>query len=339
MSNARHLYPKGALILRELGLRDGLQMTAGWLGTAAKIEWINLAFAAGVRHFEVGSFLPPSRFPQFADLRELIAAVDALPGAVSSALVLNERGIADALETPVDEIVIPVSVTEAHSMANMRRSRSSAVGLIRTAIGKKGLSDTGPVINAAAAVAFGCSISGEVRVDDVLDLIGECVEAGAEALAVADTVGFAGPAQVAGLCSRLVNEFDDFPIKVHLHDTRGTGIAKASVSLTERSEGWADVPLLREQPEMSYLRISYSSASAAAFPRELIWRNSCGCVISWKGNSQVNRCTEHWQEPEFRRASIGKPGILRFLAPEPGSNDPIRSSNRNGASPAPTGAM
>ena len=231
MSNARHLYPKGALILRELGLRDGLQMTAGWLGTAAKIEWINLAFAAGVRHFEVGSFLPPSRFPQFADLRELIAAVDALPGAVSSALVLNERGIADALETPVDEIVIPVSVTEAHSMANMRRPRSSAVELIRTAIGKKGLSDSGPVVNAAAAVAFGCSISGEVRVDDVLDLIGECVEAGAEALAVADTVGFAGPAQVAGLCSRLVNEFDDFPIKVHLHDTRGTGIANAYAAL------------------------------------------------------------------------------------------------------------
>ncbi len=231
MSNARHLYPKGALILRELGLRDGLQMTAGWLGTAAKIEWINLAFAAGVRHFEVGSFLPPSRFPQFADLRELIAAVDALPGAVSSALVLNERGIADALETPVDEIVIPVSVTEAHSMANMRRPRSSAVELIRTAIGKKGLPDSGPVVNAAAAVAFGCSISGEVRVDDVLDLIGECVEAGAEALAVADTVGFAGPAQVAGLCSRLVNEFDDFPIKVHLHDTRGTGIANAYAAL------------------------------------------------------------------------------------------------------------
>ncbi len=231
MGKARQIYPDGALVLRELGLRDGLQMTAGWPGTEAKTEWINLAYDAGVRHFEVGSFLPPSRFPQFADVSELIAVVGALPGAVSSALVLNERGIADALKTPVDEIVIPVSATEAHSLANMRRSRSAAVELVRTATKMSGGEGTGPVVNAAAAVAFGCSIAGEVCGDDVLRLIGDCAEAGAESLAVADTVGFAGPAQVAGLCGRLVDEFGDFPLKVHLHDTRGTGIANAYAAL------------------------------------------------------------------------------------------------------------
>ena len=231
MCKARQIYPDGALILRELGLRDGLQMTSTWPGTKAKIEWINLAYDAGVRHFEVGSFLPPSRFPQFADVRELIVEVNALPGAVSSALVLNERGIADALETPVDELVIPVSATEEHSLANMRRSRSAAVGLIRSAISMSGGPGAGPVVNAAAAVAFGCSIAGEVGDDDVLRLIGDCAEAGAEALAVADTVGFAGPAQVAGLCSRLVDEFGELPLKVHLHDTRGTGIANAYAAL------------------------------------------------------------------------------------------------------------
>lgn len=231
MDKAWHLYPDGTMVLRELGLRDGLQMTKGWPATGAKIEWINLAYDAGVRHFEVGSFLPPSRFPQFADVRELIAAVDALPGAVSSVLVLNERGIADALKTPVDEIVIPISATEAHSQANMRRPRSAAVGLIRTAIGMSGGAGAGPVVNAAVAVAFGCSIAGEVGADDVLRLVGDCAEAGAEALAVADTVGFAGPAQVAGLCGRLIDEFGDFPLKVHLHDTRGTGIANAYAAL------------------------------------------------------------------------------------------------------------
>ena len=231
MGKARQIYPDRALVLRELGLRDGLQMTVGWPGTEAKIDWINLAYDAGVRHFEVGSFLPPSRFPQFADVRDLIAAVDALPGAVSSALVLNERGITDALKTPVDEIVIPVSATEAHSQANMRRPRSAAVGLVQTAIAMSGGQDTGPVVNATVAVAFGCSIAGEVGGDDVLRLVEDCAEAGAEALAVADTVGFAGPAQVAGLCGRLVDEFGDFPLKVHLHDTRGTGIANAYAAI------------------------------------------------------------------------------------------------------------
>ena len=127
MDKTRHIYPDGTLVLWELGLRGRLQMTASWPETEAKTEWINLAYDAGVRHFEVGSFLPTSRFPQFADVRELMATVDALPGAVSSALVLNERGIADALKTPVDEIVIPVSATEAHSLANMRRPRSAAM--------------------------------------------------------------------------------------------------------------------------------------------------------------------------------------------------------------------
>ena len=230
-SAAWQLYPDETVTLRELGLRDGLQLTANWPGTSSKIEWINLAYEAGVRHFEVGSFLPPSRFPQFADVRELIAAVSSLPGASSSALVLNERGINDALETVVDEIVIPVSATEEHSRANMNRSRACAVSLVGEAAKLRGSSEDRPVVNVAISVAFGCSIAGDVEPRDVLDLVGECVEAGAETIAVADTVGFAGPRQVAGLCRRLVGEFDGYPLKIHLHDTRGTGIANAYAAL------------------------------------------------------------------------------------------------------------
>ena len=230
---ARQLYPDGEVVLRELGLRDGLQMTRSWPNTSAKIEWIELAYDAGVRHFELGSFLPVSRFPQFADVRQLIAEVDSLPGAVSSALALNERGINDALETAVDEIVIPVSSTEEHSQANMRRSRESAIELVAKAVELRGRRESRPVINAAAAVAFGCSIAGEVQFNEVLRIVGECASAGAEALAVADTVGFAGPSQVASLSRLLVSEFRGYPLKVHLHDTRGTGIANAYAALEE----------------------------------------------------------------------------------------------------------
>ncbi len=226
-----NIYPRDSVTLRELGLRDGLQMTRNWPATNAKLEWLELSYAAGVRHFEVGSFLPARKFPQFADVAGLIARVGEMPGAVSSALALNERGIEDALCTPVDEIVIPVSCTEEHSQANMRRSRSSAIGLVQEAVAGSSRKDRRPAVSAATAVAFGCSIAGEVKPEEVLRVLGKCAEAGAHSLAIADTVGFAGPAQVTQLCKLLIREFGDYPLKIHLHDTRGTAIANAYAAL------------------------------------------------------------------------------------------------------------
>ena len=231
-SGARVLYPAGRVSLRELGLRDGLQMAGAWPGTDAKLAWIAAAHAAGVRHIEVGSFLPSGRYPQFADVRELVAAVDRLPGAHASVLTLNERAVADALGTPVSEVVTVVSATEGHSHANMRRSRSSAIGLVRTARAERDRAGSGfPVVTAAISVAFGCSLDGEVEPDTVLGLADSCLEAGAEVISVADTVGVAGPRQVGGLCRRLLPLLGGVPLVVHLHDTRGTGIANAFAAL------------------------------------------------------------------------------------------------------------
>ena len=227
----RELYPEGKLVLRELGLRDGLQLVKKWPSTAGKIEWLNRAYEAGVRHFEVGSFLPHDRFPQFADIRQLVDAVAGLPEARSSALTLNERAISDALATAVDEIVIAVSATEEHSLANIRRTRKSAVGLIRTAVEERAASSRPTTITAAISMAFGCSISGDVAVADVVQLAEECLEAGAEVIGVADTVGYAGPAQVAEVCEALIPRLDGRPLIVHLHDTRGTGLANAHAAL------------------------------------------------------------------------------------------------------------
>ena len=225
------LYPKGKLCLRELGLRDGLQLTSSWPSTEAKRKWIRRAHAAGVNHFEIGSFLPVKSFPQFSDIREIIEFVDALPRAYSSALTMNERAITDALQTRVDEIVVSISSTEEHSQANIRRSRSDAVGLLAFAAAERGLSSHGPVINAAISMAFGCSIRGNVAPEEVERLAIECVKAGAEVIGIADTVGFAGPRQITEMCSMLERGIPDIPKIIHLHDTRGTGIANASAAL------------------------------------------------------------------------------------------------------------
>lgn len=231
MSRLTTAYPSDRVTLREVGLRDGLQLVKAWPSTAQKREWIEREYAAGVRHFEVGSFLPAARMPQFADVGALIEQVSSHPGGWSAALALNERGAADAIATAVDEIVCVVSASEQHSMANMRRTRTEAVGLVATVAGLSAGSPLKPLVNAGIAMAFGCSLSGAVAEREVLRLAEACLEAGADLIGIADTVGYAGPRQIASLCRQIGALLGDRPYVVHLHDTRGLGIANASAAL------------------------------------------------------------------------------------------------------------
>ena len=228
------MYGNGAqaqVTLRELSLRDGLQQTSLWPSTEQKIAIIRRAYEAGVREFEVGSFLPSARFPQFADVRNLIDAVAGMPGATSAALTMNERAVQDALETPVGEMVISISATEEHSRANIRRSREEAIGLVRAAAEARKQTSRSPRIVAAISMVFGCSIAGEVSPAEVEQIISACKAAGADAVAIADTVGYAGPAQVHEMTERAIAVLDGAPLIVHLHDTRGMGIANAAAAL------------------------------------------------------------------------------------------------------------
>src|SRR4030081_2528781 len=127
MSSVRDIYPLSRVSLREVGLRDGLQLVKTFPSTAAKQRWIRDEHAAGVRHFEVGSFLPAGRFPQFVDVRDIVKTVAALPGGHGIALALNERGANEALASGVAEIASVVSATEEHSQANANRSCDQAI--------------------------------------------------------------------------------------------------------------------------------------------------------------------------------------------------------------------
>jgi hydroxymethylglutaryl-CoA lyase len=227
------LYPAGRVVLREVGLRDGLQLAKGYPSTDEKRHWVRAEHAAGVRHFEVGSFLPADRAPHFADVREVIAAVEALPGAFGLALALNQRGATDALATPVDEITCVLSATEANNMANTRRTREQSLGEIATVIEARRASDSGALIDVGIAMAFGCSLSGSVDPDDVVRLAEQCLELGADLVGLADTVGYGNPKQVAALTKRMVALCGDRPFVIHLHDTRGLGIANAAAAMAE----------------------------------------------------------------------------------------------------------
>jgi len=231
MSSIRGIYHSSRVILREVGLRDGLQLVKTFPSTDAKQRWIRDEYAAGVRHFEVGSFLPAKTFPQFADVRDMVQTVASLPGAHGIALALNERGVNEALASCVPEIATVVSATEAHSHANANRSRDSAIANVRRLCDLRDGSDHKPIVHAAISVALGCSISGPVDPNEVLRLVEKCFDAGVDVVGIADTVGYAGPKQVGDLTWAAVRLAGSKPICVHLHDTRGMGIANASAAL------------------------------------------------------------------------------------------------------------
>src|SRR3974390_645492 len=138
MTDVQKIYPDGRVILREVGLRDGLQLVKAFPSTQAKQRWVREEYAAGVRCFEVGSFLPAKTFPQFVDVREIAATVAPLPGGHGIGLALNERGVNEALAAGVPEIATVVSATEEHSQANANRPRDSAIANLE---GRGGLRD------------------------------------------------------------------------------------------------------------------------------------------------------------------------------------------------------
>jgi len=231
-SRLQQLFPGDSVALREVGLRDGLQLVSQYPTTEQKRRWLEQERAAGVRSFEVGSFLPVSRFPQFADVREIISHARTLPDTYVAGLTLNERGVADAMAESVDEIIFVLSASEAHSQANTRRSREEAVAMLgRITDQAQAVGDPAPWVSAGIAMAFGCSLSGDVPSDEVLRMVDACVEAGADMVALADTVGYAGPKQVGELVSAVRARIGDMPLGVHLHDTRGMAIANAAAAL------------------------------------------------------------------------------------------------------------
>jgi hydroxymethylglutaryl-CoA lyase len=231
MTRVQDVYPDDRVSLREVGLRDGLQLVKKFPSTAAKQRWIRDEYGAGVRIFEVGSFLPAKTFPQFADVRDIVATTAALPGAHGVALALNERGVNEALASGVAEIATVVSATEEHSQANANRSRDSAIANVKRMCDLRDASAHKPLVNAAISMALGCSITGPVDPKEVLKLVEKCLEAGVDFVAIADTVGYAGPKQVGELTRAAVKLSGSKPVCVHLHDTRGMGIANASAAL------------------------------------------------------------------------------------------------------------
>lgn len=218
------------VIISEVGPRDGLQNTKSFMPTAAKMAWISAEAAAGVREIEVCSFVPPKLLPQFVDAEEVLAHANAIPGLTPVVLVPNFKGCERALAAGARRVTVPISVSEAHSMSNVRKTTAQAVedfarmaDLLRSQAVAQG-----PQLVGACSTAFGCSLQGAVAEEDVVRVAVALREAGADAISLADTVGYANPEQVKRLFRKVRKAIgEDFDIEAHFHNTRGLGLANA----------------------------------------------------------------------------------------------------------------
>jgi hydroxymethylglutaryl-CoA lyase len=211
--------------LREVGLRDGLQSIARVVPTAIKLQWLRAAYDAGLREIEVGSFVPPRLLPQLADTAELVAFARTLPGLEVSVLVPNLKGAARAIETGADSMLLPLSASHAHSLANLRRTPDEVVREIAAIRAARDAAGSRCLIEVGLSTAFGCTIQGRVEPDEVLRLLRAVLDAGAERVGLADTVGYADPSAVAALFERAAAIAGERLACGHFHDTRGLGLA------------------------------------------------------------------------------------------------------------------
>ena len=219
------------VLVREVGPRDGLQMARGTMATELKIRWIKALAQAGVRSIEVGSFVPPKLIPQMADTGEVVEALRILPDLAVTALVPNLTGARRAHASGVRRVIVPVSVSESHSRANTNKSTDEAIAEVGRIMAWSRAEASDLHLEAGCATAFGCSIEGVVPEDRVLRVAEGLVEAGADSIVLADTVGYGNPAQVRRLVAAVRSVVGDRLEALHLHDTMGLGLANAYAGL------------------------------------------------------------------------------------------------------------
>lgn len=219
------------VIIREVGPRDGLQSLASIMPTATKCEWIRRAYAAGLREIEVGSFVPPRLLPQMADSAEVVAFGRTLPGLAVTALVPNVNGARRAMEAGADHILLPISASLAHSRANVRKEPDEMIAELARIVEARNAAGAPMTVEAGIGTAFGCGLQGAVDPGEVLRLLKAALDAGADCVGLADTIGYAEPAGVRRLFEAARGIAGDRLWCGHFHDTRGLALANVCAAL------------------------------------------------------------------------------------------------------------
>jgi len=211
------------VFLEDETLRDGLQSEKKLLSTEDKLHLFDMLVAAGVKRIQVGSFVHPKIVPQMADTDKLIELLKISSDVVITGLVLNDKGLGRAMQSGLKHMSMSVSASDTHSRKNANQSAAEALSQM-TALINRAVS-AGITVRAGVQCAFGCVYEGLIGEDQVTRTAEALVEAGASELNLADSTGMANPKQIRRLVHRVRDAFPDLVLSLHLHDTRGLGLA------------------------------------------------------------------------------------------------------------------
>lgn len=222
------------ILVSEVGPRDGLQSIKPIMPTAAKKAWITAEAAAGVTEIEVGSFVPAKLLPQLADTAEIVAFAREIPGLTVAVLVPNAKGAAAAIGAGAHKITLPLSVSETHSLANLRRTHAQVLEEARTIaamIAELAPADR-PHFEGSLSTVFGCTLEGAIPDTQIARLAESLMAAGCDEVGLSDTTGYADPSAVKRLIALVqAAAGKDALTGIHLHNTRGLGLANALMAI------------------------------------------------------------------------------------------------------------
>jgi hydroxymethylglutaryl-CoA lyase len=213
----------------EVGPRDGLQNAKHLMSTAAKKAWIRALARAGLAEIEVGSFVPPKLIPAMADTAEIVRDAISITALKVVALAPNLKGFQRAIEAGAHKVTFPVSASREHSVSNVRMTPEQMVEEVRRCAQHP---HPGVEIEGAVSTAFGCTMQGVVPEDDVVRIAVALAEF-CDSVALADTVGYANPAQVRRLFRKVKDQIGEKLESAHFHNTRGLGLANALAAYEE----------------------------------------------------------------------------------------------------------
>ncbi|WP_347221360.1 hydroxymethylglutaryl-CoA lyase [Mycolicibacterium poriferae] len=215
--------------IRDVSLRDGLQIERP-IPLSTKLELLAAVAATGVREMEATAFVSPSKVPALADAAELAAELPQFPDIEFSALVASPNGAKRAIAAGLRSVEYVVSAADGHSHANVGRSSAEATAQIPEIVAIAHDSDV--AVEVIIATAWDCPFDGPTSPQRVLDVVSAAVDAGADRLAIADTIGTATPRRVADLIDRLRPRIAAVPLGAHFHNTRGAGLASAYAAVS-----------------------------------------------------------------------------------------------------------
>lgn len=223
-----------SVLISEVGPRDGLQNVKAVMPTEAKKAWIAAEAATGVREIEVGSFVPAKLLPQLVDTAEIVAFARTLPDLTVAVLVPNARGAADAIAAGAHKLTLPLSVSETHSLKNLRRTHDQVIDeAARIAAMIRELPEAErPHFEGSLSTVFGCTLEGAVPDAQIARLAERLMEAGCDEVGLSDTTGYADPSAVRHLVKLVRGVVGDGALTgIHLHNTRGLGLANVLAAL------------------------------------------------------------------------------------------------------------